>query len=142
MTPQLRPVAAAFTPAERDELIRVVETLGSTDDGERANAAQIATNLLAGHGLTWADALGAALSGAPAASEPLTATASDFEEPEADDDPQAWRAEAESCQKKSRKLNAWERRFLKDILARRWPLTPKQQGVLKNIGEKACGAKT
>jgi hypothetical protein len=59
-----------------------------------------------------------------------------------DDDPQAWRTEAQLCLAKPGKLNNWDRRFLKDILASRWPLSPRQQDVLEKIRKKVRGDRT
>ena len=129
MTLHQRPIAAVFTPAEREELIHVLDMLGAADDGERANAAQIATNILAAHGLTWIATIEAAPSGG--------ATAPGFWA--GADDPQSWRAEAEAYLAKPRKLNNWEKRFLSDILASRWPLSTRQREILPKIGRKALG---
>ena len=50
MTPILHPTA-------RDRLVKLLGLLGSEHHGERANAAQMASRLLAQCGLTWADVI-------------------------------------------------------------------------------------
>ena len=45
----------SFNPADRDRLSKLAGMLGSSHDGERAAAAMMATKLLEGVGVSWAD---------------------------------------------------------------------------------------
>ena len=45
----------SFSPADRDRLSKLAGMLGSSHSGERAAAAMMATKLLEGVGVSWAD---------------------------------------------------------------------------------------
>jgi hypothetical protein len=105
--------------------------LGSSFDGERANAARLATDLLERHGLTWREVLAPPLpppaykpQRAPEPSEPEPATKGDA----------FWAAEHAEV------LNQWERDFLQSIMAWRGDLTRRQRDVLTRIVAKVRAA--
>ena len=140
MLPISRP-EAVYTPEERAELNRVFDQLGSDDPSERTAAAQTAVRLLAEHGVTWAETSDAARCADEIGKQSCARTPPASPSPWGGN-PDAWRPEAEFCLKKRRKMNTWEREFVENILAYRWPLSARQQNVLTNIGEKVRSPKS
>jgi hypothetical protein len=95
--------------------------LGSAHDGERANAARLAAELVRTHGLTWDDVIGKS-----PARQQIGVTPD-------------W-TEFASAALRSDVLSPWERGFCHSILAK-WAgreLTEKQLATLERIWNKCC----
>jgi len=93
-------------------LARLCGMFGSEHDGERANAARLADQLLRSHGLTW-------LALFEVSAEEISVAEM-----------------IEACLERSAGLSEWERGFLASLeqwVARRSPLSPKQEAVLTRI---------
>lgn len=104
----------ALSPEARTRLIRICGIFGSSFDGERANAARMADELIRAHGLTWADVL--------QAPRPLHRGTD--------------REAAIRCLACPQVLSDWETNFLRSLLGRRRGLTRKQSKILDEIYEK------
>jgi hypothetical protein len=110
-------MAATLPPGAQDRLIKLAGLLGSSFDGERANAAAAATRLLQDNGLTWRDLL------TPATPRPFAPV------------PTGWRAIAADCALMPERLTAWERDFLRGLPS--FPrLSAKQQNTLDRIAAR------
>ncbi|MFL5518787.1 MAG: hypothetical protein ACJ8DJ_21735 [Gemmatimonadales bacterium] len=97
--------------------------LGSNYAGERAAAADAATKLLRGHGLTWRDVVDRAFAIAPTQPAPPA--------------PPPWQQKAAVCECHPHRLSEWEREFVTTL--RRWLREPstKQRAVLSRLYLKA-----
>jgi hypothetical protein len=134
MSGQLPPHAYA-------KLIKLAGMLGSSFDGERANAARMATDILREHGTTWAEVLD------PPPCQPCPACAARDARQERSETYRdarswtrpswstGWRERAWYCQENADLLSPWERGFIASIL-QRWRLTPRQEDVLDRIVDK------
>jgi hypothetical protein len=115
--------AASQKRAGPDFLSRLVKLLGmcgSAFDGERANAARLADQLVRQSGLTWNDVI----SGLPASVMPNTS---------ADED---WHELHMFCLTRAGCLRGREREFLDSLKSWRGELTPKQRDWLMAIYER------
>lgn len=110
-------MAALLPPAAADRLVKLAGMLGSSYDGERANAAAACTRLLHDHGLTWREVLAA-----PAAKP-------------AGPPPTGWRAIVAECLLMPERLTEWERGFLRNlpVFSR---LSDRQQQCLDRIAAR------
>jgi hypothetical protein len=115
------PSLASLPAKDADRLAKLAGLLGSDSDGERANAARLATDLLKRYGLTWRDAL----TPAPAHQVAPPTPAWPMPHQRAISECLAWNAI----------LSDWEKQFLRDVklLPR---LTTKQQETVNRILEK------
>ena len=113
--------AAPLSGERRTRLIRLLGMCASAFDGERANAAAMASRLLREAGLSWSDVIGGVVEWKPPpAPDPWELS--------------PWRRMATEILATGR-VTAWERNFLDDLLGR-WrsrDLTEKQQRVLSEI---------
>lgn len=84
-----------MTSADLDRLIKLCGMLGSSEEGERANAGKLASELLSRLGLTWVDVLHLPAEAAPVRPPPRPARDrgfDSFEDPVSDADMRAfWR---------------------------------------------------
>lgn len=110
-----------------DKFLKLIGMLGSDHEGERANAAALATKMLRDHGMTWPEFL--ATISAPAPVEPLTRPGGAYY--------QAYNHEdaADTCLQRGRGLTAWEKDFLESVRDFHH-LSAKQEDVLARICEK------
>lgn len=118
----------AGTVVTRDlaqRLSKLCGLFGSEFDGERANAARMADDLIRGFGLTWNDVFW------PGRTEAGTPHQARHEPRDHQDAARMWLRFAEV-------LTEWERRFCRSILGYR-RLSEKQQRVLNRLVEKARG---
>jgi hypothetical protein len=112
----------ALAPPELKKLVQICAMLGSSYDGERANAAALADRFVKDHGLTWTDVLHA---------EPPTAVVI---QPTT---PRYWKDCAEAALfEHPGALSEWETGFLQDILQRGRALSPKQEAKVRVIAQK------
>lgn len=86
--------------------------------GERASAAFLSVQLLAKHGLTWSEMIGATQ--APEPPPPLQHQA----------EPEDWRAVLAAAMRSPARLTPWEREFCQDLSARPPPALSARQGTL------------
>lgn len=110
-------MAAAIPPAVADRLVKLAGMLGSSFDGERANAAAAATRLLKDCDLTWPEFLAPAIarrSGPP---------------------PTGWRALVSDCLLYPDRLTGWERGFLASLRGYQ-RISEKQQAILERIAAR------
>ena len=99
------------TILDRDKLVKVLGRLGSDFDGERAEAARVANEMVRRAGLTWPQLVN---NSAPALSAPQ------------------WREAVEQCLAVPEAITAWEHDFL--VSLRRFRrLSDKQRGILERI---------
>ena len=112
---------------DAQRLVKLCGLLGSDHDGERANAAFMATKLLRMNDMTWADLVARAMLPAPSAPMPHWSTVPKTEE--------EWSTAIRArCWDR---LTHWEKDFLASILQRdRWPLSERQRGVLDKLRER------
>jgi hypothetical protein len=110
---------STLAEADRDRLTRLLGMLGSSFDGEVANAGRAADKLVRAAGLTWPDIIAPALPppNHNAASDPLRGD---------------WRAMAAACTQFPRLVDRWEWQFLSGL--QRFPrLSAKQHAILIRI---------
>ena len=117
-------MASALIPRDLTQrLSKLCGLFGSDFDGERANAARMADDLIRGFGLTWKDVIwpGHTETGAP---------------DQAWHEPRDHQDAARACLRFAEVLSGWERKFCRSILgyAR---LSDKQQRVLNRLVDKA-----
>jgi hypothetical protein len=107
-------------PDTRRKLTGVLGMLGSDYAGERDAAAQLASRIVRGAGLTWGDLIAVPELGPVPQHDPPPAP------------PASWRELAQRCAVHSDWLSAWERQFLSSV-PRRVRLSGKQAAVLDRI---------
>ncbi len=112
--------ALALPDPDTDRLNKLTGLLASEFDGERANAARMATRLLRQHNLTWADLVHAATR------QPEHAGASTRAHV------RTWQEDRLFCLRRSDVLSAWEQGFLTNLGAQRG-ISEKQRTVLAGI---------
>jgi hypothetical protein len=121
-------------PATADRLAKLCGLLGSSHDGERANAAALADRLLREHGLAWETLVGAARLGLEAQrSRSFPVAASDAACARRDDGLLDWLLRRRSL------LSEWEAEFLSS-LRRGWSgrLTRKQAAKMRAIWRRVA----
>ena len=117
-------MAPALIPRDLTQrLSKLCGLFGSEFDGERANAARMADDLIRGFGLTWKDVIwpGHAEAGAPL---------------QARHEPRDHQDAARMCLRFAEALSEWERGFCRSVLGFT-KLSEKQQRVLYRLVEKA-----
>jgi hypothetical protein len=134
-------LSVRLPPPAHARLVKLAGMLGSSFDGERANAARMATDILREHGTTWAEVLNPSCPPCPT----CAARTAQQERSETYRDARSswtrssytssWRELAWYCQDNADLLSPWERSFIASIL-QRWRLTPRQEDVLDRIVEK------
>jgi hypothetical protein len=133
MSGQLPPHAYA-------KLIKLAGMLGSSFDGEIANAGRMATDILREHGTTWAEVLTPSCQPCPAcaartAQQQRSETYRDARSWTRPSYSSSWRELAWYCQENADLLTPWEKRFIASIL-QRWRLSERQEEVLDRIVAK------
>jgi hypothetical protein len=121
-----------------DRLSKLLGMLGSSHDGERANAATLATKLLKEHDWTWADFVHA-LEGAAPTRRPHPAD----EEPQFDDDTrniETINMAATECLCRPDLLNEWEAAFCRSMTHWDSPVSNKQLSRLVKLRQRVQGA--
>jgi hypothetical protein len=114
---------SALAEVDRDRLAKLLGLLGSTFDGEVANAGRLADKLVRAAGLTWPDII------APALSPPHHDHHGDSA---ADPLRRDWRAMAARCTQFPHLIDMWEWKFLSGL--QRFPrLSAKQNAILIRI---------
>ena len=117
-------MASPLAPRDLTQrLSKLCGLFGSEFDGERANAARMADDLIRGFGLTWKDVIwpGHTEAGAP---------------DQAWHEPRDHRDAARMCLRFAEVLTEWERKFCRSILGYR-QLSDKQVRVLNRLVDKA-----
>lgn len=117
-----------------EKLIKIAGMFGSASEGERANAALLASTIVRDAGLTWAEVL------APQLPPPI-----DLDGPIPKPKPQqkTWnkrktnlRLDIEGMLKTPDLLTPWEREFLANVRDNPSPPSPKQKGIVNQIKNK------
>ncbi len=119
-------MASALIPRDLGQrLTKLCGLFGSEFDGERANAARMADDLIRGFGLTWKDVIwpGHAEAGA---------------HDQAWYEPRNHQDAARACLKFAEVLTEWERQFCRSVLGYR-RLSEKQECMLYRLVDKARG---
>jgi hypothetical protein len=116
--------APRLPAATAARLVKVCGLLGSDFDGERAEAARRATQILRDAGLTWRDLVAASPASRPAPREPREGrdSATPFDHV----------ATVRKCLDEAPLFSAWECAFLRSI--QHWPrLSPRQWDILERL---------
>ena len=122
--------APRLPAATAARLARVCGLLGSDFDGERAEAARRATQILRDAGLTWRDLVAASPASRPAPREPREGRDSVA--------PFDHVAAVRQCLADEALFSAWERAFLRTI--QHWPrLSPRQRDILGRLVSRTGG---
>ena len=109
-------------------LAKLCGLLSSDHDGERATAARMATQLLKSHDTTWHDLVMRAM--LPTGRH-RSRTGQPSRKPRKN-------GARHPCQVLG-PANEWERDFLTSVIDRnRWPLSPKQRGILDKLRNRLC----
>ena len=119
-------MASAVIPRDLGQrLTKLCGLFGSEFDGERANAARMADDLIRGFGLTWKDVIWPvhAEAGAPDQAQHV---------------PHDHQDAARMCLRFAEVLTEWERQFCRSILGYR-RLSEKQERMLYRLVDKARG---
>jgi hypothetical protein len=136
-------MTAKLPPPAHAKLIKLAGMLGSSFDGERANAARRATDLLREHGTTWSEVLASSCQSCPTcvartAQQGRTET---YRDTARDWTRGSWRNVAIRCLMHDDLLSEWEASFLQSVLRqRRWRLSDRQQEVLNRIADRVWEA--
>ena len=119
-------MASPLAPRDLTQrLSKLCGLFGSEFDGERANAARMADDLIRGFGLTWKDVIWPGHTEARAPNQ-------------AWHDPRDHQDAARRCLRCAEVLTEWERRFCRSVLGYT-RLSDKQLRVLNRLVEKARG---
>ena len=117
-------MTTALPDDQRERLTRLCGMFGSDYEGERANAARMADELLRRHGVTWADVL------APPALPPPERPQRGWREP------RGAREAAVTCLLFPEALTFWEREFCQSLATQVYEAREKQYNILKQILDK------
>jgi hypothetical protein len=135
-------MSAKLPPPAHAKLVKLASMLGSSFEGERANAARMASDLLREHGTTWNELL------TPPCQPCPRCAARDAQEDRSrtyratrDWTRDSWRNVAVHCLIHEDLLSEWEASFLQSVLRqRRWCLSDRQQEVLDRIADRVWEA--
>ena len=116
----MTPRAETLTPADRAQLVQILDRLGSDNELFRAAAVWLANDFLRDRGLTWAELIIRRAPTPPA--------------------PGDWQRRAAWCAERSALLTPWDQSFLASMAGLPHPPTPKQTTILDRLVARRMAA--
>ena len=116
----MTPRAETLTPADRAQLVQILDRLGSDNELLRAAAVWLANDFLCDRGLTWAELIIRRAPTPPA--------------------PGDWQRRAAWCAERPALLTPWDQSFLASVTGLPHPPTPKQTTILDRLVARRMAA--
>jgi len=116
----MTPRAETLTPADRAQLVQILDRLGTDNELLRAAAVWLANDFLRDRGLTWAELIIRRAPTPPAPSD--------------------WQRRADWCAERSALLTPWDQSFLASIARLQHPLTLKQKRIIVRLVARRMAA--
>ena len=125
----MTPRAETLTPADRAQLVQILDRLGSDNELLRAAAVWLANDFLRDRGLTWAELI---IRRAPTPPAP-----GDWQRRAAWGD---WQRRAVWCAERPALLTPWDQSFLASMAGLPHPPTPKQTRIIERLVARRMAA--
>ena len=132
----MTPRAETLTPADRAELVQILDRLGSDNELFRAAAVWLANDFLRDRGLTWAELI-TRRAPTPPGDWQRRAAWGDWQRRAAWGD---WQRRAVWCAERPALLTPWDQSFLASIARLPHPLTLKQKRIITRLVARRMAA--